>query len=132
MLMTFALLATALFQDAAARDAGVTAVDEIVVVGGRATSLLTVVVDGDADAATLVSAEPDIRCGPNRYRYESFGRPRLCWTRRVRGETLVLTPRSTGAWSVTWTGCGSIDDAGRCSVAVGSTAEVRATFRRNG
>jgi len=116
--------------------AGATELAEVLVVGEHATGLLTVVVDGDAVVQTLVTSEPDLRCGPEVYRWEQFGRPRLCWLRRRLDTTVALTathPGRLGAdWTVEWDGCDQVVSPDRCEVTVQRRRQVRATFRRAG
>ncbi|HYC97247.1 hypothetical protein [Brevundimonas sp.] len=120
----------------AAEPAEATELGEIVVVGDPATGLLTVVVDGEADVRTLVTSEPDLRCGPDAYRWEEFGRPRLCWLRRRLDSTVVLSAAHPGRagsdWTVDWEGCDRVVGPDRCEVAIQPTRHVRATFRRPG
>ncbi|HZW15489.1 MAG TPA: hypothetical protein VFF66_04450 [Brevundimonas sp.] len=136
MFVVASLLSLAL-QTAPAVDPGAaTQLEEVVVVGGYPTGLLTVVVEGEADARTLVTSEPDLRCGLEAYRWEEFGRPRLCWLRRRLDTTVVLSavhPGQAGAgWTVEWEGCDRVLGPDRCEVAIQPTREVRATFHRAG
>ena len=136
-MLSTALLSLLLLADQTApQDVPEADLGEIVVVGGRPTWLVSVVVTGDADATTLVTSEPDVRCGPDRYRWEDFGRPRLCWTRREWTATTVLAPRSTGTrdrdWTVDWTGCTRVRPTGECEITPTANTTVTARFRKPG
>ncbi|MBW8304249.1 MAG: hypothetical protein K0M78_09965 [Brevundimonas sp.] len=115
---------------------GATVLDEVVVIGGYPTGLLTVVVEGEADARALVASEPDLRCGPEIWRWEAYGRPRLCWLRRRLGATVTLSASWTGRpgadWTVDWQGCDRVIAPDRCEVDLRPGNRVRATFHRNG
>jgi hypothetical protein len=109
---------------------------EVVVIGGYPTGLLSVVVDGEADAKALVASEPDLRCGPEAWRWEAYGRPRLCWLRRRLGATVTLSATWAGRpgaeWLVEWQGCDRVIAPDRCEVDLRPDNRIRATFHRNG
>lgn len=113
-----------------------TELGDVVVIGQPATGLLTVEVDGDAGARTLVTSEPDLRCGPDQYRWEAYGRPRLCWLRRRLDTTVVLLATRSGQagtdWVVDWEGCTRVVGSDRCEVDIQPLNRVRATYRRPG
>ena len=120
----------------AANPGAVTDLEGVLVIGEHATGLLTVVVEGDAAAETLVTSDPDMRCGAAAYRWESFGRPRLCWLRRRLDTTVTLSathPGRPGAdWTVEWDGCDRVVGPDRCEVTLQRSRQVRATFRGAG
>jgi hypothetical protein len=137
MFVVASLLALAIQTAPSAADPGAIAeLEEVLVVGEHATGLVTVVVDGDAAAQTLVTSDPDLRCGADAYRWEEFGRPRLCWLRRRLDATVTLSaihPGRPGSdWTVDWDGCDRLVGADRCEVTVRPARQVRATFRRAG
>ncbi|CAN5431878.1 hypothetical protein BH10PSE1_BH10PSE1_20230 [soil metagenome] len=110
-----------------------TELGEISVVGARPTMRLTVVVDGDTDATSLVTDEIDLRCGPDRYKYESFGSPRLCWSRRHVGETITLSAVMQGRPAVIdWTGCTEVTAQGACVAVLTTETAIGAHFRPYG
>jgi hypothetical protein len=137
-MIVFALLLSLAPQSAspAADPRAVTELEDVLVVGEHATGLLTVVVEGETDARTLVTSEPDLRCGPDAYRWEAFGRPRLCWLRRRLDTTVVLSATHPGRagsdWTIDWEGCDRVIGPDRCEVAIQPTRQIRATFRRAG
>ncbi len=110
-----------------------TELGEVVVIGEHPTGLLTVVVGGETDSGTLVTSEPDLRCGPEAYRWEALGRPRLCWLRRPLDRPVVLTAIHAGqagsVWTVDWEGCDRVLGPDRCEVSIQPARQVRATFR---
>lgn len=111
----------------------VSEVGDVVVVAQRPTWRVTVVVEGATDEATMVTSEPDIRCGGDQFKWGNLGRPRLCWARRERERTVVLTPTSPGRdWAVDWTGCTTVRPTGECDVELHGDALVTARFRRAG
>ena len=134
MFVAASLLALAL--QTAPDPGAATQLEEVVVIGGYPTGLLTVVVEGEADVQTLVTSEPDLRCGLNAYRWEEFGRPRLCWLRRRLDTTVVLSatnPGRAGDWTVPWEGCDRVVGAAQCEVLIQPTRrQIRATFHRAG
>lgn len=137
MFVAASLLLVALQSAPAAADPqAATELEEVVVVGGYPTGLLTVVVEGDADVQTLITSEPDLRCGLNAYRWEEFGRPRLCWLRRRLDATVVLSATHAGRpgadWTVEWEGCDRVVAPDRCEIAIQPMREVRATFHAAG
>lgn len=110
-----------------------TEVDDVVVVAARPTWRLTVVVEGANEEATMVTSDPDIRCGAQQFQWGDLGRPRLCWARRERERTVVLTPTSPGRdWAVDWTGCTTVRPTGECDVELHGDTVVTARFRRAG
>ena len=136
-MLVAALLAIALQAAPPPADPGaVTQLEDVLVVGGYPTGLLTVVVEGEADVRTLVTSEPDLRCGLDAYRWEQFGRPRLCWLRRRLDTTVVLSatnPDRPGTWTVQWEGCDRVVGADQCEVVIQPTRRaIRATFHRAG
>lgn len=128
-----ALLLSLALQQVTAQRAPVTSLEDVIVTGQPLTGLLRVTVDGATDARTLVTAEPDLRCGQEAFRWEDYGRPRLCWLRRERGEVVVLQAtsdgRPNGDWTVDWAGCSRILAFDRCEVTLEASNSVRATFR---
>lgn len=109
----------------------VTEVTEVVVAAARPTWRLTVVVEGAAEEATMVTSEPDIRCGADEFKWSDLGRPRLCWARRERERSVVLTPTSPGRdWAVDWTGCTTVRSTGECDVELYADTVVTARFHR--
>ena len=134
MFVAASLLALAL--QTAPDPGAATQLEEVVVIGGYPTGLLTVVVEGEADVQTLVTSEPDLRCGLNAYRWEEFGRPRLSWLRRPLDTTVVLSatnPGRAGDWTVQWEGCDRVVGAAQCEVLIQPTRrQIRATFHRAG
>lgn len=106
---------------------------DIVVTARPPTGLLQVTVDGATDARTLVVTEPDLRCGDESFRWETYGRPRLCWLRRERGSVIVLSATASGRpgvdWGVDWTGCSRVIGIDRCEVTLEAANTVRVTFR---
>jgi len=137
MIIAAALLALA-WQSISPADVrgSVTDLGDVVVVGGHPTGLLRVVVEGQVTERTLVASEPDLRCGPVAYRWEDFGRPRLCWLRRRLDSAVVLSATHPGRpgsdWIVDWDGCDRVIGPDRCEVLIQPAREVRATFRRVG
>jgi hypothetical protein len=136
-MIVVALLALALQTVGPAADPDpATELEEVVVIGEHATGLLTVTVDGETAAQTLVVSEPDMRCGAEAYRWEEFGRPRLCWLRRRLDTTVTLAARHPGNpgtdWRVDWEGCDRVVGPDMCEVTIRPAQQVRATFRRAG
>lgn len=113
-----------------------TELGEVVVVGRPATGLLTVVVGGEVDSRTLVTSEPDLRCGPDLHRWDAYGRPRLCWLRRRLNTTVVLLATQAGQpgsdWVVDWDGCSRVVGPDRCEIDIQQVNHIRATYRRPG
>lgn len=111
----------------------VTELSEVAVIGARPTWLLSVVVDGETDATSLVTGATEIRCGPAKYRYEDFGRPRLCWARRDRGETVTLTAQAQGRPArVDWTGCTNVTAEGACVATLNADTTISVQYRQSG
>lgn len=102
-------------------------VEPVIVIGRPNDPLLTVHVQGDVGAATLVRSEPiGVRCGGHAFRYEEYGKPRLCWLRISRGAEIVLS--ASGPGQVTWTGCEPYDNGRHCRLRMGEFADVTAVF----
>lgn len=131
-LVAFALLASSQTAPQNFPDVS-TEVDDVVVVAARPTWRLTVVVEGATEEATMVTSEPDIRCGAEQFKWGDLGRPRLCWARRERERSVVLTPTSPGRdWAVDWSGCTTIRPTGECDVELRGDTVITARFRRAG
>lgn len=128
MIVAFALM-FAEMQDASPRlQNDVTVVSDVVVTASPTTRLLTVEVTGDADQATLVISEHDLRCGPVRFQWEAFGRPRQCWMRRKPGHAAVLAVRGRRPDQVSWQGCTQVRGDGACEVVLATDTTVLADF----
>jgi len=131
-LVAFALLAGSQASPQSFPDVS-TEVDDVVVVAARPTWRLTVVVEGATEEATMVTSEPDIRCGAEQFKWGDLGRPRLCWARRERERSVVLTPTSPGRdWAVDWSGCSTVRPTGECDVELHGDTVITARFRRAG
>ena len=128
-----ALLLSLTLQQVPPQQEPVTSLEDVVVTGQPLTGLLRVTVDGAADVRTLVTTQPDLRCGKEAFRWEDYGRPRLCWLRRERGQVVVLQATSEGRpgvdWHVDWAGCSRIPEFDQCEITIEASNTVRATFR---
>jgi hypothetical protein len=105
-------------------------VNDIVVVGQRLPPLVSVTIEGDVPATTLVRSSPEgIRCGAARFKYEYYGAPRICWMRRPAGEMIRLRVENDAGFSVRWEGCEPTDDDQGCAVISASDAgNVKVSF----
>lgn len=127
MIVAFALMLAAM-QDAPRPQDDVTVLSDITVLASPSTRLLTVEVTGDADQTTLVTSEHDLRCGPVRFQWEAFGRPRQCWMRRKTGHAVVLRVTGRSPDQVRWSGCTQMRADGACEVLLNEDTAVSADF----
>lgn len=127
MIVALALMLAAM-QDAPRPQDDVSVLSDITVVASPLTRLLTVDVTGNADQTTLVTAEHDLRCGPVRFQWEAFGRPRQCWIRRKAGHSVVLTVTGRASHQVLWSGCTQVRHDGACEVMLNEDTAVSAVL----
>lgn len=108
-------------------------VNDIVVVGHRLAPLVSVTVEGDIPATTLIRSDPvGIRCGAPRSQYESYGAPRICWIRRPVGEAIRLHAENDAGFAIRWEGCEPTEDGRGCTVTSASDGEsVKVSFTRH-
>ncbi|WP_128115892.1 hypothetical protein [Brevundimonas diminuta] len=100
--------------------------------GRRLDTRLTVEVNEDAPLQAIVVSSPvGIRCGAQRFEFDRYEAPRLCWVRAMSGTSVQLTarvPESWGeVWRVEWSGCEASDE--RSCAALISQNDLKITAR---